>query len=99
VKGNLIPVVGKDKQNINILMNMHSTPLEGNFCDERGKAVKPATIQDFNRQGICGQSDHMTSTYSISRWIWKWSMKLFFHLLGLTILNSFIILASCGSKL
>jgi len=34
-------------------MNMHSPPLEGNFCDEHGRAVKPATIQDFNRQVGC----------------------------------------------
>ena len=41
----------------------------------------------------------MTNSFSISRWTWKWTKKLFFHLLDLTILNSFIILASYGSKL
>ena len=30
---------------------------------------------------------------------WKWTKKIFFHLLDLTILNTFIVLASCGSKL
>jgi hypothetical protein len=29
---------------------------------------------------------------------WKWTKKIFFHLLDLTILNNFIVLASCGSK-
>ena len=53
MKGNLTALVGKDKGNINILMNMHSPPLEGNFCDEHGRAVKPATIQDSNRQVGC----------------------------------------------
>jgi len=37
--------------------------------------------------------------FSLSRQTWKWRKKLFFHLLDLTILNSFIILASCGSRL
>jgi hypothetical protein len=41
----------------------------------------------------------MTNTYSISRQTWKWMMKLFFHLLDLTVLNSYIILHSCSSKL
>jgi len=34
-------------------MNMHSPPLEGNFYDQHGRAVKPATIQDYNRHVGC----------------------------------------------
>jgi len=49
--------------------------------------------------GYVDKSDHMMNTYSISRWIWKWTKKLFFHLLDLTVLNSFIILSSCEAKL
>jgi len=49
VKGNLTATVWKDKQNVNILTNLHSPPLEDNFCDEHGKAMKPAIIQDYNR--------------------------------------------------
>jgi len=56
-------------------------------------------MQDYNRHmGYVDKSDHMTNSYSGSRWTWKWTKKLFFHLMDLTILNSFIILASCGSK-
>jgi hypothetical protein len=40
VKGDLTAMVWKDKQIINILMNMHSQSLEGNFCDEHGKVMK-----------------------------------------------------------
>jgi len=47
LKGNLRAILWKDKQNVNILMNMHSPPLEGNFCDEQGKAVKSPIIQDY----------------------------------------------------
>jgi hypothetical protein len=38
------------------------------------------------------------TTYSISRQIWKWLKWIFFHLLDLSILTSFIHLSS-GSKL
>jgi hypothetical protein len=34
VKSNLTAIEWKDKRNVNILTNMHSPPLEGNFCDE-----------------------------------------------------------------
>ena len=51
VKGNLTAIVWKDKQNVNVLTNMRSPPMKGNFCDEHGKAVKLAIIQDCNRRG------------------------------------------------
>ena len=94
VKGYLTAIVWKDKHNVNILMNMHSSPLEGNFCDYQGQAVKPAIIQDYDRYvEYVDKSDHITNIYSIRRWTWKWTKKLFFHLLDHTILTS------CGSEL
>ena len=100
VKGDLTAIVWKVEQNVRILANLHSLPSEGNFYDERGKAVKPALIQDYNRHmGYADKFDHMMNSYSSSRWTWKWTKKLFFHLMDLTILISFIFLASCGSKL
>jgi hypothetical protein len=42
-------MVWKGKQNININMNMHSPPAEGNFCDEQAKAVESLLLQDYNR--------------------------------------------------
>jgi len=42
--------------------NMHYPPLEGNFCDKHGTAVKTAMIQDYNRHmGYVGKSDCMTN--------------------------------------
>jgi hypothetical protein len=100
VKGNLTAIAWKDKWNVNILTNIHSSPLECNFCDQHGRAMKPAIIQDINRHMRCvDKSDRMTNSYSISRRTCAWTKKLFFHLMDLTILNSFIIHASCGSKL
>ena len=100
VKGNLTSIAWKDKWNVNILTNMHSSSLECNFCDQHGKGMKLAIIQDYNRHmKYVDKSDHMTNSYSVSRRTCIWTKKLFFHLMDLTILNSFIILASCGSKL
>jgi hypothetical protein len=46
VRGNLTAIPCKDKQNVSILMNMHSSPLKGNVCDQLGKAMKLAIIQN-----------------------------------------------------
>jgi hypothetical protein len=44
------------------------------------------------------KSDCIMNLYSGSRWPWKW-IKIFFHLLGRTILNGSIFLAQRGSTL
>jgi hypothetical protein len=94
-KGNLTATVWKDKQNVNTMTSMHSPPLEGNFCNEHGKAMKPAIIQDCNRDtGYVAKSDCIMNSYSISRRTSKWTKKLFFNLMDLTILNGFTILTS-----
>ena len=73
VKGNLTAMVWKDVQNVNILTNMRSSPLEGNFCEEYGKAMKLTVIHDCNRHlGYVDKSACMTNSYSISRRTWKW---------------------------
>ena len=99
VKGNLTVIVWKDIRYVNVLMNTHCSPLEGNLCNEYGKAMKLAIIHYCNRHmGYVDKSAHMTNSYSFSRQTWKWTKKLFFLLMDLTILNSIISLASCGSK-
>jgi hypothetical protein len=41
----------------------------------------------------------MTNSYSISRCTWIWAKNLFFYLLDVSILNSYILVTFCGSKL
>jgi len=54
------------------MTSTHSPLLQGNFCDEHGKAMKPAVIDDYNRHmGYADKSDLMTNSYSISRQTWK----------------------------
>jgi hypothetical protein len=100
VRGNPTAMIWKDKRHVNMLTNMHHPPAQGNFHDEHGNTLKPVIIQDYNQHmGYVDKSDRMTNTYYISRWTWKWMKKLFFHLLDLTVLNSYIILHFCSSKL
>jgi hypothetical protein len=84
VSGNRTAIVHKDKQNVNTMTNLHSTPVEGNFCDEHSKT---------GHSKCPDKSDHMTNSYHISKQTWEWIKRAIFSLLDLTIL------ISCGSKL
>jgi len=72
VKSNLMAIVQKDKQYVNILTNTCSPQLGDSFCNEHVKAVKPAIIQESNRHlRNVDKSYHMTNSYSITRQTWK----------------------------
>jgi hypothetical protein len=82
-----------------MLTDIHNAPAEGNYCNERGKAINPLIVVDYNRHmGYVDKGDRMTNSYSISRRTFKWTKKLFFHLLDLAILNSYILHFSCGDE-
>ena len=84
---------------IYMLTNMDPPPEEGNFCDDSKRAVEPQIVAWYNRHmGYVDISDCMANSYSMCRRTFKWTTKLFFHLLDLTVLNSWILLSSCGAK-
>jgi len=98
-RGDLTAVTWKDKRDVCLLTNIHDPPREGNYHDEHGNAIKPATVADYNRHmGHVDNSDRLANSYTASRRAWKWTKKLFFHLLDLATVNSYILLSSCGGK-
>jgi len=98
-RADLTAVLWRDKRDICMLTNIHSAPVDGNFCNEVGKAIKPQIVMDYNHHmGYVDKGDRMANSYSISRRTFKWTKKLFFHLLDLAILNSYILHSSCGGK-
>jgi hypothetical protein len=71
-------------------------PPEGNFCDDSKRDAKPQIVERYNQHmGYIDISDRMANSYSMCRRNLKWT-KLFFHLLYLTVLNSWILLS--GAK-
>ena len=98
-RGDLTAVVWKDKRDVCFLTNMHDPPREGNYRDEHRNTIKPTIVADYNRHmGYVERADRMANSYTASRRTWKWTKKLFFHLLDLAILNSYFLLSSCGGK-
>jgi hypothetical protein len=89
-RGNLTALVWKDRQNIYMLTNMDMPPPEGSFCDNN-RPVKPHIVARCNRHmGYVDNSDRMAISYSVCRRSFKCTRKLFFHLLHLTVLSSWI---------
>ena len=82
-----------------LLTNIHDPPREGNYCDEHGNAIKPTIVADYNcHMGYVDNADRMAHSYTDSRRTWKRTKKIFFHLLDLAIVYSYILLFSCGGK-
>jgi len=98
-RGGLTILVWKERREVYMLTNMDPPPAEGNFCDDSNRPVKSKIVERYNRHmGYIDNSDRMSTSYSIGRHTFKWTMKLFFHFLDLTVLNSWILLSSCGAK-
>lgn len=89
--------IGED---LYLLTNMHSPPVEGNFVDASGNPIKPQVLEDFNKQmGLLNKSYGVVNNYGIARKRWKWTKKLFFHLLDITIVNAFVVHKSVGGSM
>ena len=48
--------------------------------------------------GFVDISDRMANSYSMDQRNLKWTTELFFHLLDVTVLSSWILLSSCGAQ-
>jgi hypothetical protein len=79
---------------------MHAPPVEVNFTQESGQAIRPRVVEDYNAyMGFVDKSDRMINSYGIAHGTCKWTKILFFHLTDVTILNTFLIHKPCGGKM
>jgi hypothetical protein len=88
----------KDNETRYILTNKCRPPAEGNFCVKHEKSQNQSMLKTSKCIGYINIGN-MAKNYSISQRTWKWTNKLFSHILNLTILNSCIILSSYSSKI
>jgi hypothetical protein len=88
-----------ERQTRRLHANMDPPPEEGSFCGDSKRAVKPQIVGQYNQHmGYVDISDRMANSYSMCRRTFKWTTKLFFHLLDLTVLKSWLLLPSRGAK-
>ena len=87
-----------NRQEVYKLTNTDPPPAEGNFCDNRKRPLKPHNVERYNRHmGYVDNSDCMANSCTMSWCTFKWTTKMFFHFLDLTVLSSWILLSSCGA--
>jgi len=97
--GDLTVILWRDKRDVRILTNIHDKPVQGNFCDNNGKAIKSQIVANFNRHiGYVDKGDRMANTYSTNCRTRRWTEKLLFHLFELAILSSYVVFSSCRGK-
>jgi hypothetical protein len=60
--------------------------------------VSLSLLKTSQHLGCINEGDRMANIYLVCLRTWKWTKKLFFHLFDQTVLNSYIILLSCGSR-
>jgi hypothetical protein len=71
-----------------------------NISSSGNEAVRPHAIEDCNvHMGLVDKSDRTVNSYGIVLRTWKWTKKLFFHLLDMAILNAYLLHKSCGGKI
>jgi hypothetical protein len=64
MKGNLTGVLWRDNRKVHTLTNIHNPPAEGNFCDEKGTAIKPLIVEDYKRHmDHVDEEDRMANSY------------------------------------
>lgn len=81
-------ILWRDKQDIQILMNIHNAPAYRNFCNVGRKAIKLQIVMNCkHHMGYVDKRSMMANSYSINHLTLKWKKKLLFHLLDLTILH------------
>jgi hypothetical protein len=81
-RADLTAIQWRDKRDVCMLTNINNAPAEGNFCNERGKSIKLQFVMDYNHHmGYVDKGDRMANSYTTSRHTFKWTKKLFFHLL------------------
>ena len=98
-RGGLTALVWKDRREVYMLTNIDPPPAEGNFCDDSNRPVKPHIVERYNRHmGFVDISDRMANSYSMSRRNFSGPRNCFFHILDLTVLNSWILLSSGETK-
>jgi len=87
----LTALVWKDRREVYMLTNMDPPLAEGNFCDDSNRPVKPYIVERYNpHMGYVDNFDLTTNSYLMCRRTFKWTTKLFFHFLDLTVLSSWI---------
>ncbi|XP_051956388.1 piggyBac transposable element-derived protein 4-like isoform X2 [Xyrauchen texanus] len=100
IEGNILVIQWKDTHAVTCLSNFHnaneSTKItrfvkdDGDWTKE--VALQPTVISDYNKNmGSVDRSDQMIKSYDVLQKTQKWWKTLFFHLIDIAVINSFVL--------
>lgn len=88
-RGDITALICNNKIYVQMLINMHSPPVEGNCCDENSNAEKPTIVEDHS-MGCVDEGNNGKQLHHLPPQ-WKWTKKPSFYLLDLTVFRSYIL--------
>jgi len=97
-------LVWHDKRNVNMISTLHDASIQvhpgGKVNRQTGQPVsKPVAVLDYNKHmGSVDKSDQMVLVNSSTRKTLKWTKKLFFHLVDLSVTNAYILYCKLVKK-
>ena len=93
--GDMLAIHWHDKRVVKLLSTVHMGELQdsGKIDHQTGlPRLKPDAVKEYNKNmRLVDKSDMMISSIDCLRKILKWYKKAFFHLLNITVLNSYIL--------
>lgn len=96
-KDNVLVLAWRDQRDVTMLSTVHNPSVVEIVRNKKGstekeKVLKPTVIMDYNeRMGGVDAADHYISSYLFVRKSKKWWRKMFFWLLEVSVVNSFLL--------
>lgn len=91
----MVAVKWHDKRDVTMLSSLHSNEMQETGKIDRATGVnrlKPASVLEYNmNMGLVDKADMQLSFVESARKSIKWYKKFFFHLLDVSVLNSYLI--------
>ncbi|KAK6185790.1 hypothetical protein SNE40_007943 [Patella caerulea] len=98
----ILCLVWKDKKDVKILSTMHTALMvdTGNKDRQNNAIIKPQCVLDYNKgMGGTDLSDQLATTCKSVRKHIKWYKKLFYYLLDMAIINSYLLRKTLGGRM
>jgi hypothetical protein len=94
IRDSLLAINFMDKKSVSFLTTAHAPVLEmlGKVNRNGEPIVKPQCVVDYNKSmGGVDKNDQMSKYYTVTRKCSKWWRKVYFHMLNLSITNSYLL--------
>ncbi|XP_067121312.1 piggyBac transposable element-derived protein 4-like [Centruroides vittatus] len=99
-RGKLMALIWRDKKDVCMLSTIHDGSMKSSKSKRRKARMKPEAVLDYNKgMGGVDLADQRINTYAIrKKRLKKFYLKMFLHLIEITVFNSYVIYTKYGAK-